>query len=869
MTPRRKRIIARSLASGLCLAGVLALQAFVPAQAQEAGFTQSAWPEDGDREDDSLNKNRDDLNPRPLTLADLERLVTEAGLPEEERGRKRKSFGKDGRPESPFSLDKQAPEESALQQLYAARAGEDLPLFGYDLFDRDKKGEKQDSSSLPAGSISDDYVLSTGDRLDLIVRGQENRRKTYEVNSQGLLVTDEFGPLMAAGQTLGAVRKALEDEAATQPNMDLYLSLSTARQIDVLVIGDVESPGRKHLTAFHTILDALNAGGGVSPMGSLRQIKLVRGGNSRFIDLYKVLLHGGDGSGDDADIRLQDGDRLIVPPVGPTVAVAGAVKRPGIYEIRKGEQLSALELLGLAGGVLAPGNNRFIQLSLTPTGKEMVEDVKEPTARAFGDGSILSVAQTKERRSRNITLSGETRSPGQYDIEKTQNLSALIGDDIALADDVYPLLGLVERLDRQELAKTYLEFSPARIVRGKDNMTLAEGDRVLLFSLSQIRTLTAQKAGSLDDPEQTLLHKASLTAGKDAEEEDFTKNPAIRSFLQERAAFVRGAVRYPGSYPVAADTSLPSLVAAAGGLTVEADPANVEVTYANPAEDAKDSGRQTYDLKAKALAVRIAPGDMIRINQKFNRVQDQSITLLGEVKRPGKYDLRPGDTMMSLLQRAGGLTDIAYPDGVIFSRASERRQEESRYKAQARDLEMKLASALQQKNKNDQPDAGQVNAAQALIAQLRDAKAVGRITVEADPGVLTADPEQNILLEGGDKIYIPRRPLTVRVGGEVLSPAALQFRRAKEADDYIDEAGGTTYYADKDRSFVVYPDGSAKPLRISAWNHADNLIPPGSTIIVPRDPKPFDFLESAEKISTIMANIALTGFYIDDLGDDD
>ena len=225
--------------------------------------------------------------------------------------------------------------------------------------------------------------------------------------------------------------------------------------------------------------------------------------------------------------------------------------------------------------------------------------------------------------------------------------------------------------------------------------------------------------------------------------------------------------------------------------------------------------------------------------------------------------------MLTLIIRAGGLTDIAYPDGVIFSRASERKQEEAQYKAKARDLEMKLAEAMKQDDKDKKPDMTQVSAAQGLISQLRDAKAVGRITVEADPNILASDKEQDILLEGGDKIYIPRRPLNVRVGGEVLSPASLQFRKGKNADNYIDEAGGTTYFADMDRAFMVYPDGSAQPLSVSAWKQSVTMIPPGSTIIVPRDPKPFDFLESAETISTILANIALTGFYLDDLGDDD
>ena len=348
----------------------------------------------------------------------------------------------------------------------------------------------------------------------------------------------------------------------------------------------------------------------------------------------------------------------------------------------------------------------------------------------------------------------------------------------------------------------------------------------------------------------------------------------IVSYLEERSAFVRGAVRQPGAYPVSTDTTLESLLSVAGGTTIEANTDNIEVTSRLiPADEEADSlepSRQNISLsQAKLLEVKIAPGDTVRVNQKFNRVAEQSITLLGEVKNPGKYDLVPGDTMLSLLQRAGGLTDIAYPDGVVFSRASERKQEESHYQAKARDLELKLAETLRTEDKDKKPDMEQVGAAQALIAQLKQAKAVGRITVEADPDILTTDSEQNILLEGGDKIYIPRRPLTVRVGGEVLSPATLQFRKGKDADTYIEEAGGSTYYADLDRAFVVYPDGAAQPLSVSAWKQGVTMIPPGSTIIVPRDPKPFDFLEGAETITTILANIALTGFYLDDLGDED
>jgi protein involved in polysaccharide export with SLBB domain len=198
----------------------------------------------------------------------------------------------------------------------------------------------------------------------------------------------------------------------------------------------------------------------------------------------------------------------------------------------------------------------------------------------------------------------------------------------------------------------------------------------------------------------------------------------------------------------------------------------------------------------------------------------------------------------------------------------ERKREERRYQAQAQDLQMKLASSLQQTTKDKKPDQTQIQASENLITQLKHAKAVGRITVEANPILLNETPELDILLESGDKIFIPKRPLTVRVAGEVLSPASLQFRQGKDPIDYIREAGGTTYYADKGRAFVIYPNGSAQPLKVSSWNHSTSLIPPGSTIIVPRDPKPFDFLESAERVSQILANLAISGLYVEAIGDD-
>lgn len=739
---------------------------------------------------------------------------------------------------------------SALEEAYGARIVDDLRQYGYDLFqDRLDNTERK-----PAGHIDDSYILSAGDVLEIIIRGQQNTRQSAKVNDKGQLILDDFPPIAAAARTLGQIRTDLEDEASAMHNTQIYVSISGIRQIGVLVVGNVRKPGRKTLTSFHTVMDALSEAEGIDKTGSLRRIKLIRGGKSHRIDLYHLLMKNGGR----ADMLLQDGDRIVVPPIGSTLAVTGFVKRPGIYEIHDREKLSLRDMLGLGGNLITPGKNRYIKMDFDGDGQETIQDIETKSAKLFQNGSILNVLQSKAARNEFVTLAGHTREPGTHAISEAKQLSDLISSSNILGDDIYPLLGVIERKDKSQLTKKLIPFSPHQVLKKTSDQTLHSGDTITLFSNAQIRHLTAPRKAGND-----LLHEASAAHSPLA---DNIHDPVLRSFLTERAAFIRGAVRSSGAYPLADGTTLDNLLAVAGGLKLEANQDNIELTLNQIGGGAE---RIHINLREDdAAAIFIGAGDTVRVNQKTHAIVDNSVSLMGEVKNPGRYDLMPGDTLLDLIERAGGLNDYAFAPGAIFSRAAERKNEERRYKSQAQNLELKLASSLQSIDKDEKPDLAQVNAVQSLIGELKSARAVGRITVEADPAVLTTDREQNILLESGDKIFIPKRPLTVRVAGEILSPAALQFRKDKDARDYIREAGGTTYYADDGRSFVIYPDGSAQPLRTSTWQHSAVMIPPGSTIIVPRDPKPFSFLEGAERISQIFANLAISGLYIDAIGDD-
>lgn len=756
-------------------------------------------------------------------------------------------------------------ERSPIEKMYSDRLIDGIQQFGYEMFVNEKP-DRHTTQALPSGAIQDNFILGIGDELSVVIRGQKQETQTSSINSEGLLVIADLPPIPAAGRSLGDVREQLKVEVSKLYNTDIFLSLSRVSQINVLVVGHVKKPGRQTLTNLDSVLDALMAAGGIEKTGTLRQIRLVRENKTILIDLYGLLIFGSDG----IDIGLRNGDKIVIQPIGPTLAVAGDVKRPGIYEIlpalkanwdrpeEKSQKLSMNDLLGMAGGIMSPAAHRFLRMDITDNGQEHIEEVRDNSARQFSDGDILNIVRGKEKREGMVQLIGNANQSGLHSLAETETLSGLLYDDSVVGPETYPLIGVIEHWNKKQMAKELTAFVPRLVLSGEYDRKLDEGDSVYLFSQQQIEDLKKT------DPQAELI-EASIGGEKDKNETP-RLSQALRKFLIERSLFVRGAVREPGAYPVAEGATLEAVLAIAGGTSLEGNTQNIEVT-----SDQKGDGstRETYDIsKTDPHTIRLSPGDTVRVNQKFRRVEDNHVLLIGEVKNPGTFDLQPGDTLGKLLARAGGITDDAYPDGTIFSRASERKREEARFKSQAQDLELKLGSMLSQEDKDKKPDPANVTIAKDLIAQLKQTEALGRITVEADPPMLKSQPQLDILLESGDRIYIPKRPLTVRVAGEVLSPAALQFRTEKKPRDYINEAGGMSYNADGERSFVVYPDGSAQPLAVTAWNHNPAFIPPGSTIVVPRDPKPLTFIDGAKDISQILANVATAAIFADDIRDD-
>ncbi|TWA60685.1 protein involved in polysaccharide export with SLBB domain [Azospirillum brasilense] len=506
---------------------------------------------------------------------------------------------------------------------------------------------------------------------------------------------------------------------------------------------------------------------------------------------------------------------LLVFALEHSTLLMGGVPRPGFYPSTG--RRSAAELALAAGG---PESSPYD----TPAAGI------GPPRRAAAPGSILEPDEPA------YELTGHTRRPGVRPLAGGATLrDALSGGD-ALMRDVYPLLGVIERFDRRTLARRLLPFSPQEVASGQANRALADGDRVRLLSAAEVRTLT------------TPTDKDGPTEGAPADAEPPLPGD-VAALVRERGVQVGGAVRLPGAYPVAETATVEALLATAGGPTATADLASLELTRAT-------GQRRRLDLRDGASArTALHPGDSLRIDPLPQALEARAVTISGAVRRPGSYHVGRGETLSSLIDRAGGLTEEAYPAGTSFLRDSERKRERAWFDQQARDLERWM---VQEVEKGEAARSDVVGLARQLATQLRGVEPLGRIVVEADPQVLRQRPDLDVLLEPDDRVLIPKRPLTVTVTGEVLHPTAAQFVSGKTAEAYLREAGGASRNADDGRIFLVLPDGRAQPLSLSSWNHTVTAIPPGSSIVVPRDPKPFDLMEFSKNMGTILGQLAIS-----------
>lgn len=344
----------------------------------------------------------------------------------------------------------------------------------------------------------------------------------------------------------------------------------------------------------------------------------------------------------------------------------------------------------------------------------------------------------------------------------------------------------------------------------------------------------------------------------------FQDYPALLTFLLDNAMSLTGEARLPGLYPITNGIGLDAVLAVAGGLTDTADLSSVELTR-EPSDQtsAIPLTRTLLDLRSRNFAaVRLSPRDGLRIPRGFGDRDNGPVTLMGEFLRPGVYDIRRGERLSEVIARAGGLTPQAYPYGAVFTREAARLRQQEGFLRTARELEtgmMQVAAGTGVIGSNRATDiTGAVAAGQQLANSLRSIPAAGRIVVEANPVVLAGRPELDVLLEPGDLIVMPKRPNEVTVVGAVQNPGSLQFLSGWRASQYVQAAGGTQRFADPSRAFLVLPNGTSTPAGLGAWQQGGPPVPPGSLVIVPNDPSPFEAWGFLRDMTQIAGQLAIS-----------
>lgn len=369
---------------------------------------------------------------------------------------------------------------SRLEQILSTRAGVRLRQFGYD-----QLGTGRAVAIPQMGAVQDDYILGPGDEIVVSLRGQENAEYRATVDRDARVVLPRMNPVSASGRTFGDFRRELlaaihRSYIATEG----FVSVGRLRQIGVLVSGEVNSPGVRTLTGLSTPVDAILVSGGIKKTGSMRNVYILRGGQRIKVDLYSVLT----GHGQLSHASLADGDRLVVPPLGPTVAVVGWVRRPGIYEMAGGRSsIDLAELLALSGGLEVRGKYRMSILEVASDGRNQMRALENDHA-VVRDSDIVFIQPAASQTIGKATLSGGTALAGQYSTRNTK-LSELLKSPGALGENPYTLFGMISRRDPTTLLRTLIPFTPVAVLKGADDMNIQSDDIVRVLSAKEAQRL--------------------------------------------------------------------------------------------------------------------------------------------------------------------------------------------------------------------------------------------------------------------------------------------------------------------------------------------------------------------------------------------
>jgi protein involved in polysaccharide export with SLBB domain len=739
-------------------------------------------------------------------------------------------------------------------------AGEEaLKPFGYDLF------EGVPSTFAPVSDIQVpvDYIVGPGDTLDIQLYGNEPANYFLTVQRDGRINFPKLGPIMVSGLTFDDARGVIEQRVAQQLiGSRVSVTIGDLRSIRVFVLGEAEKPGSYTVSGLSTMTNALFVSGGVKKIGSLRNIELKRNGKLvTTLDLYDLLLRG-DTSG---DRQLLPGDVIFIPPIGNTVSVYGAVRRPAIYELKNEKTIG--QAIDIAGGLMPDADAKAVHLErILPSRLRETEDfnLNVPAGRdaVLANGDKLRIPAIRPTLENSVTLSGYVFRPGTFEYHAGLRLSDVLSSFDELRPNADPHYIMIRRVvppeQRVEVVSADLQRTLA--ARGSDaDPELKPRDEITVFDLSASR----------DRLIAPLLDTLELQASPD--------HP-------ETIVSISGSVKVPGRYPLEPSMHVSDLIRAGGSLEDAAYRGEAELTRYQIVDG---NARQTEMIRINLEAIRhgdtaadimLQPFDVLLIKPVPMWLEPGTIELGGEVRFPGKYPIHQGETLSSVLHRAGGFTDVAFPEGAVFIREELKKREKDQIELLSNRLQSDLAalsleaiaSSAATSNGGGASGASQALViGQQLLTQLHDAKPVGRLVIDLTR-VLQGPPGTpgDVLLKDGDRILVPKLTQEITILGEVQSPTSHVFRPGLSRDDYIALSGGSTQRADRKHIYVVRANGDVVAGYRGGWfRKSQSLeIRPGDTIVVPLDTERVNALPIWQAVTSIIYNLAVALLAVHSVG---
>jgi protein involved in polysaccharide export with SLBB domain len=703
----------------------------------------------------------------------------------------------------------------ALRDLYTQATVDETKLerFGASLFRNSAAVADKSTLSVPVGP---DYILGPGDELVIDYWGSSSQHIQRSVDREGRISIPEAGSTVVAGRTLGEVQQTIQKMLSRQlRGISVDVTLGKLRTVRVYVVGDVKNPAAYDISSLSTALSALIAAGGPTDTGSYRTVKHYRGkALVEEVDLYDLMLKGVSSS----EVHIESGDSILVPPIGPQVTVAGKVRRPAIYELRKEQSLD--QILELAGGVPVTGelsrirveriqaHERKEMMSVNVAGGAGIQAADDAFKRfRIQDGDIVTVFPILPYINRAVYLEGHVFRPGKFSFKDGYKVTDLITS----YDDLLP-----EPADRAEIVRLRPpDFTPF----------------VIPFNLRDVLAKKVE-APSLEPFDTVRIYGRYETAG-----------PKVSIF---------GEVLRPGEYPLSEKMTAADLLRMAGGFRLSAYQQAADLTsYSVVDGDHVDLDHREVPI-ARALAgeadtdVLLKPGDVLTIRQigGWNDIGG-AVSISGEVMHPGRYGIQRGEHLSSILKRAGGFSTEAYPYAAILDRAQVREAAAKSREEMVTQLQAQTGGAPGStgSSSSSSSSASRTNAVaqererQQLLAKLKQLQPSGRLLIHVTSQIEKWEgTPADVEVRAGDTLYIPKRPAFVMVAGQVYNPIAITFSNGKHANWYLKQAGGPTTLANKKEIFVVRANGTVVGRGSGDWwsgNVLGTTLQAGDTVFVP------------------------------------